>query len=103
MGELTGWCRDSLHVVGVHDEGRGQDRNEIGREDRGESTVRKPEPLSDLRTGGPALLYGHWICDHCKNVVQAETLARKRKIEKEMWSGVTGRRLSDSFSGSAVI
>jgi hypothetical protein len=32
---------------------------------------------------GPALLYGHWICDHCKNVVQAEALARKRKIEKE--------------------
>ena len=32
---------------------------------------------------GPALLYGHWICDHCKNLVQAETLARKRKIEKE--------------------
>lgn len=32
---------------------------------------------------GPALLYGHWICEHCKNVVQAETLARKRKIEKE--------------------
>lgn len=31
---------------------------------------------------GPALLYGHWMCDHCKNVVQAETLARKRKIEK---------------------
>ncbi len=32
---------------------------------------------------GPVLLYGHWICDHCKNVVQAEALAKKRKIEKE--------------------
>jgi hypothetical protein len=32
---------------------------------------------------GPALLYGHWIYDHCKNVVQAEGLARKRKIEKK--------------------
>ena len=32
---------------------------------------------------GPALLYGHWVCDHCKNVVQAETLARKCEIEKE--------------------
>lgn len=32
---------------------------------------------------GPALLYGHWICDHCKNVVQAEALAKKRKIVKE--------------------
>ena len=53
--------------------------------------MRKAEPLSDLRTGGPALLYGHWICDHCKNVVQAETLARKRKIEKGgRWSAVGG-------------
>jgi hypothetical protein len=43
------------------------------------------KPSSCLLCGqaGPALLYGHWICDHCKNVVQAETLARKRKIERE--------------------
>ncbi|MCC6967828.1 MAG: hypothetical protein IT391_16265 [Nitrospira sp.] len=33
--------------------------------------------------GGPALLYGHWICDHCQNVVQAEAVAQKRKIVKE--------------------
>jgi len=33
--------------------------------------------------GGPVLLYGHWICDHCKNVVQAEAVAQKRKIVKE--------------------
>jgi len=32
---------------------------------------------------GPALLYGHWICDHCKNVVVAEALSKKRQIEKE--------------------
>jgi len=32
---------------------------------------------------GPALLYGHWACEHCKNVVQAEALSKKRKIEKE--------------------
>ena len=32
---------------------------------------------------GPALLYGHWICDHCKNVVQAEAVAKKRQIVKE--------------------
>lgn len=32
---------------------------------------------------GPTLLYGHWVCDHCKNVVQAEALAKKRQIIKE--------------------
>lgn len=32
---------------------------------------------------GPALLYGHWICDHCKNVVAAETVSKKRQIKKE--------------------
>ena len=32
---------------------------------------------------GPALLYGHWVCEHCKNVVQAEAVSKKRKIEKE--------------------
>jgi hypothetical protein len=31
----------------------------------------------------PALLYGHWLCYHCKNVVQAEALAQKRNIIKE--------------------
>lgn len=62
----------------------------------GERTGMKPESTTEEKTPcekpchcllcgqpGPALLYGHWICDHCKNVVQAETLARKRKIEKE--------------------
>ena len=32
---------------------------------------------------GPTLLYGHWVCDHCKNVVQAEALAKRRRIMKE--------------------
>lgn len=32
---------------------------------------------------GPTLVYGHWICEHCKNVVQAEALAKKRQIVKE--------------------
>jgi len=43
------------------------------------------EPSHCLLCGGvgPALLYGHWLCEHCKNVVQAEALFKKRKIEKE--------------------
>ena len=32
---------------------------------------------------GPTLLYGHWICDHCKNMVQAEAMGKTRKIIKE--------------------
>jgi hypothetical protein len=32
---------------------------------------------------GPALSQGHWICEHCKIVVQAELLSNKLKIEKE--------------------
>lgn len=61
-----------------------------------ERTGMKPESETDEKTPyekpshcllcgqlGPALLYGHWICGHCKNVIQAEALARKRKIEKE--------------------
>lgn len=32
---------------------------------------------------GPALLYGHWVCDHCKNVVQAEALEKRRRVLKE--------------------
>lgn len=43
----------------------------------------KPSHCLICGQGGPALLYGHWICDHCKNVVQAEALAKRRKIEKE--------------------
>lgn len=29
---------------------------------------------------GPALVYGHWICAHCANVVRAEALARRRRV-----------------------
>ena len=43
------------------------------------------EPSHCLLCGqlGPALSHGHWICEHCKNVVQAEVLSKKLKIEKE--------------------
>jgi hypothetical protein len=47
------------------------------------STTDKPSHCLLCGQVGPVVLYGHWICDHCKNVVQAEALARKRKIEKE--------------------
>jgi hypothetical protein len=42
------------------------------------------EPSHCLLCGqlGPVLSYGHWICEHCKNLVQAELLSKKRKIEK---------------------
>lgn len=43
----------------------------------------KPSHCLICGLGGPVLLYGHWICDHCKNVVQAEAVALKRKIVKE--------------------
>ena len=43
------------------------------------------EPSHCLLCGqlGPALSHGHWICEHCKIVVQAEVLSKKLKIEKE--------------------
>lgn len=40
---------------------------------------------------GPSLLYGHWICDHCKNTVLAEAIAKKRRIEKEGGGPVPAR------------
>jgi hypothetical protein len=53
-----------------------------------DKTSEKPpleKPSSCLLCGqaGPALLYGHWVCDHCKNVVQAEALAKRRQVVKE--------------------
>jgi hypothetical protein len=50
-----------------------------------EEGPRAEKPSHCLLCGlaGPALLYGHWICDHCKNVVQAEAVSQKRKIVKE--------------------
>jgi hypothetical protein len=43
------------------------------------------EPSHCLLCGqvGPPLSQGHWICEHCKMVVQAELLSKKLKIEKE--------------------
>ncbi len=43
----------------------------------------KPSLCLICGLGGPVLLYGHWICEHCKNVVQAEAFGQKRKIIKE--------------------
>lgn len=50
-----------------------------------EESPRTEKPSHCLLCGlaGPTLLYGHWICDHCKNVVQAEAVSQKRKIVKE--------------------
>ena len=51
------------------------------------TTERSPfENPSHYLLGGQrraALLYGHWIYDHCKNVAVEETVSRKRQIEKE--------------------
>jgi len=44
--------------------------------------VERPSPCLICGLLGPVLLSGHWICDHCKNVVLAEAVSRKRKIEK---------------------
>ncbi len=48
-------------------------------------TTESEHPSTCLLCGqaGPPLLYGHWICDHCKNVVQAEALSQKRRVIKE--------------------
>lgn len=45
--------------------------------------IEKPSHCLLCGQGGPALSYGHWICDHCRNVVQAEALSQRRKIVKE--------------------
>ncbi len=48
----------------------------------------------------PVRLYGHGICAHRKNVVQAEAVSQKRKIEKEGgWSGVGGMAPHRFISG----
>lgn len=54
-------------------------------EEATEKTPPTEKPSHCLLCGqvGPALLYGHWICDHCRVVVQAEALSEKRKIVKE--------------------
>lgn len=50
-----------------------------------EKTAPTEKPSHCLLCGqvGPVLAYGHWICDHCRVVVQAEALSEKRKIIKE--------------------
>ena len=47
--------------------------------------VSSEHPSSCLLCGqiAPTFLYGHWICEHCKHVVQAEALSKKRKALKE--------------------
>ncbi len=45
---------------------------------------------------GPAFLYGRWMCDHCKNVVQAEVVAKRRQIMKE-GGGPLGCRVSKAL------
>jgi hypothetical protein len=54
-------------------------------EEKREEQPPSEEPSHCLFCGvvGPALLYGHWVCAHCKNVVQAEAVSKKRKIERE--------------------
>jgi hypothetical protein len=52
-------------------------------EDKASVPFEKPSYCLLCGQIGPALLYGHWVCDHCKNVVQAEALAKKRQIIKE--------------------
>lgn len=51
----------------------------------GEATAPYVKPGQCLLCGqmGPALLYGHWICDHCKNLIQADALAKRRQLVKE--------------------
>jgi hypothetical protein len=45
--------------------------------------IEKPSFCLLCGQAGPALLYGHWVCDHCKNLVQAEALEKRRRIVKE--------------------
>ncbi len=64
---------------------KAEDKTDMQSEEKIEEKApyEKPSHCLICGQGGPALLYGHWICDHCKNVVQAEALAKRRKIEKE--------------------
>ena len=53
-------------------------------ENTGETpSFEKPSHCLICGQQGPTLLYGHWICDHCKNMVLAEAVSKKRQIEKE--------------------
>jgi hypothetical protein len=61
------------------------EKTEQTTEERREEKPPFEEPSYCLLCGvvGPVLLYGHWVCERCKNVVQAEALSKKRKIEQE--------------------
>jgi hypothetical protein len=64
---------------------KAENKTEVTSDQKHEETSPHDKPSSWLLCGqaGPTLLYGHWVCDHCKNVVQAEALAKRRKIDKE--------------------
>jgi hypothetical protein len=61
------------------------EKTEQNTEENREEKPSFEEPSHCLLCGvvGPALLYSHWVCEHCKNVVQVEAVSKKRKIEKE--------------------
>jgi len=62
-----------------------KETTESAAENRATASPPLEKPAHCLLCGqiGPVLLYGHWVCDHCKNVVHAEALAKKRQIIKE--------------------
>jgi hypothetical protein len=62
-----------------------EDKTDVKSEEKSEETppYGKPSHCLICGQGGPALLYGHWICDHCRNVVQAEAVGKRRQIVKE--------------------
>ncbi len=64
---------------------KADDNTEMKPGEEREETPPYEKPSHCLLCGqvGPALLYGHWICDRCKNVVQAEALAKRRQAVKE--------------------
>jgi transposase len=72
---------------------KGEDKTERRSEETIEEKPPYEKPSHCLICGqmGPALLYGHWICDHCRNVVQAEAVAQKRKIVKDGGGPPAGR------------
>jgi chromatin remodeling complex protein RSC6 len=79
-GHKTMTARDATEATMVKSE-----KTEQNTEEKREKKPSFEEPSYCLLCGmvGPALLYGHWVCEHCKNVVQAEAVSKKRKIEKE--------------------
>ena len=64
---------------------KADDQTDMKPGEKSEETQPCEKPSHCLLCGqmGPALLYGHWICDHCKNLIQAEALTKRRQIVKE--------------------